>query len=192
LKVNNLFCLGDELQAYKRYLEQELANVTQLLGDPDKKAKRYIPLPVSSSLPDYVSSDFVLARINGSSAKSAENTTRIDESESSADGKKQPAAESEKDADQETKKDDRKSAEEEEKFTDTGTKASDKELAIVREENSTEEESNNEKPKNKLFGVQTTHLSDTQAPDTEEPRRRSSFEPTVILIQSDYFSMSYF
>lgn len=164
-------------------MEQELANVTQLLGDPDKKSKRYIPLPVSSSLPDYISSDFVQARINASAAKIAENKTQIDESENGVDGKKQPADEesSEKltrDEDGETKKEDQKSAEEE--FTDSGTKivASDKELAIVRESNSTEEKSTS---KHKLFGVQTTHLTDTQASDNDEPQiRRSSFEPTVI------------
>ncbi|KAI6177198.1 hypothetical protein M3Y97_00881000 [Aphelenchoides bicaudatus] len=150
---------SEELQEYKHYLEQALANVTQLLGDPDKKTKRYIPLPQQ---------------------RSAENTTQIDESETPADGKKQPA----ETTDRKVSDDDQKSAEE--KFSDSGTKvvASSKELAIVREESPTEEpDKAKTTSKHKLFGVQTTHLTDTQAPpdsesDEQPQTRRSSFEPT--------------
>lgn len=138
----------------------------------DKKSKRYIPLPVSSSLPDHISSDFVLARINATSSSTAQkidNSKKLsNESETLADDKKQIDNEQ----DISDKKEDKNDAVDPEK-----------ELAIVREETATKSSSkeiNFSSSKQKLFGVQTTHLTD-EHPDLEQPlNHKSSFEPKVI------------
>lgn len=135
-----IFNLGEKLRAYKIYLESELANVTRLLNVVEKKSKRYIPLPVSASLPDHISSDFVIGRFNESSSPLLAEKTN--ESEIRDDNKKE--SETEEDA-----------------------ATPETELAIVREVTS---------PK-KLFGVQTTHLS-----DKDLPQSRHLFEPTVRLM----------
>lgn len=184
---------------YKKYLELELANVTRLLVEPEKKSKRYIPLPISSSLPDYISSDFVRSRINESSRESAEKASQIGET---PDGtKKQTSAPSE------TSKEEKQSGEEDQNFSSgepsSKIKPSDKQLSIVREERGREEHGREERGReehvrspddlpsrtsnasrtsdrqNKAFGAQTTRLTDTQTLEEPPSIRRSSFEPTI-------------
>lgn len=161
-------------------MELELANVTQLLDGTEKKSKRYIPLPVSSSLPDHISSDFVLGRFNASSSVAAQKVDKkkANESETRADEKKQ-TDEERKDSNSNEKTDDNH---EKTDSHETNEGTPEKELAIVREV--TKNKTNSSK-QHKAFGVHTTHLTDNQPPPTDDEdlpqNRRASFEPTVIL-----------
>lgn len=164
-------------------MESELSNVTELLNGPDKKSKRYIPLPVSSSLPDHISSDFVLNRFNATSSQKIDakkGSKKANESEILADENKKHTDGESENADQN---------EHETKDDDSSNESDVKQLAIVREDENIKESTNDSvsttpsSKHHKAFGIQTTHLTDNQQPDDDEPQnRRSSFEPTVIFI----------
>jgi hypothetical protein len=170
--------VDDQLQEYKQYLELQLANVTQLLESVDKKSKRYIPLPVSSSLPDYVSSDFLISRLNASQkAETGRESNETGESEIATEHKKPEDNSPTKSVDPAATTESEK---EESRSSDNS------ELVIVREEGSEDGKSkaNNDSTllKNKAFGVQTTHLTEPAQPEEDSFRR--SFEPKVSFVDT--------